>query len=249
MNINLIPTNSSKPKTIQIDFDKIFNDKLEKQHRFRRRFDRYINNQSSTSVSLILHLKKLNLDLDDSNIAQNINQGGCGFFAYHMFNKLVELQQSDFFKSKLKNIKLEFFTYRMDTNHLSKLDLIINYDCSEKEQIEQLVKQQALLGHIFVSFLYNKRKYYIDGNNLFHSTELPSIFIKVKHNITIDFLKTMISFDEQNDFSPKVRWNYLFWKELYSPSFQNKEKFYSCKTYLRLKQIENLINSVAATVY
>ena len=54
----------------------------------------------------------------------------------------------------------------------------------------------------------------------------------------------MISFDEQNDFSPKVRWNYFFWKELYSPSFQNKEKFYSCKTYLRLKQIENLINSV-----
>lgn len=175
----------------------------------------------------------------------NINQGGCGFFAYHMFNKLIELQQkNDLLKSKLKNIKLEIFEYKMNENDIEKNCLFIDYRLSEKEQILQLIKQQHLLGHIFVSFLYNKRKYYVDVYNLFHSTKLPSIFKKVKHNITIDFLKTMISFDEQNDFSPKVRWNYFFWKELYSPSFQNKEKFYSCKTYLRLKQIENLINSV-----
>ena len=245
MNINLIPTNYSKSQSVQIDFDKIFNDKVKKQHRFRKRYSKLKN------ISLLSALKKLNIDLYDLLMA-NINQGGCGFFAYHMFNKLIELQQkNDLLKSKLKNIKLEIFEYKMNENDIEKNCLFIDYRLSEKEQILQLIKQQHLLGHIFVSFLYNKRKYYVDAYNLFHSTKLPSIFKKVEHNITIDFLKTIISFDEQNDFSPKVRWNYFFWKELYSPAFQNKEKFYSCKTYLKLKQIENLINSVAvaATIY
>ena len=43
MNINLIPTNYSKSQSVQIDFDKIFNDKVEKQHRFRKRYSKLKN--------------------------------------------------------------------------------------------------------------------------------------------------------------------------------------------------------------
>ena len=151
MNINLISTNLSKPKSVQIDFDAIFNNKLEQQHRFRKRYSKLKN------ISLLSALKKLNIDLDDLLMA-NINQGGCVFFAYHMFNKLIELQQkNDLLKSKLKNIKLEIFEYKMNENDIEKNCLFIDYRLSEKEQILQLIKKQHLLGHIFVSFIYNKR--------------------------------------------------------------------------------------------
>lgn len=69
MNINLISTNLSKPKSVQIDFDKIFNDKIEKQHCFRKRYSKLKN------ISLLSALKKLNIDLDDLLMA-HINQGG-----------------------------------------------------------------------------------------------------------------------------------------------------------------------------
>lgn len=48
--------------------------------------------------------------------------------------------------------------------------------------------QQKFLYDIFLFFLYNKRKCYVDRHIFFYLIELLSIFMKVKHNVTIDFL-------------------------------------------------------------
>ena len=68
-------------------------------------------------------------------------------------------KKNDLLKSKLKNIKLEIFEYKMNENDIEKNCLFIDYRLSEKEQILQLIKQQHLLGHIFVFHFFLIKRY------------------------------------------------------------------------------------------
>lgn len=185
-------------------------------------------NNNFASASLISQLVLLNFKMRNSLFCQNINNGGCGLFAYYTFQKLNELAKKD---SNLKAESIHFVFINSNNKNINNpkcSSLNIDYKSDLSEQFNQL--HNSSWNHILVAFTYCDKQFYLDGHRLF-SDHLNFVndrfddsyittsnnFQLIENNVTFDLLKTTVTIDNDN----KMR--YPYWNdEALKPDNLNK---------------------------
>ena len=171
-------------------------------------FNSFNHDPDHTSSSLIPQLILFNFKMRNSLFCQNINNGGCGFFAYYTIQKLNELAKQD---SNLKSESIRFVFINSNNNNDTNLEpLNIDYNLELSEQFTQL--HSSSWKHILVAFTYCNKQFYLDEHRLFseHQNFVYDLFDNlyiansnnfqlIKNNVTFDLLEATVTMDNDNN--------------------------------------------------